>query len=119
MAEVTNESKQVNHLVLRRGFFRGSATRRQRSLARRDDTENARAGYPDEYAVFKPLLQQKGLSPIIERTLGKKEKKVIYADGGKKTTRTISAPKEDRARFVLANDDILKLARWAVAIESH
>ncbi len=74
---------------------------------------------PDEYVVFKPLLQQTELAPIIEKTLGKKEKKIIYAKGGKKTTRSINTPTEDRARFVLANDEILKLARWAVAIESH
>ena len=74
---------------------------------------------PDEYVVFKPLLAQDGLAPILEKTLGKKEKKVVYADGGKKTTRTISTPKDERARFVLDDADILKLAKWAVAIESH
>ena len=74
---------------------------------------------PDEYVLFKPLLAQDGLAPILEKTLGKKEKKVVYADGGKKTTRTISTPKDERARFVLDDADILKLAKWAVAIESH
>ena len=74
---------------------------------------------PDEYVVLKPLLNEQGLTPILEKTLGKKEKKVVYADGGKKTTRTISTPKDEQARFVLDDADILKLARWAVAIESH
>ncbi len=74
---------------------------------------------PDEYVVFKALLQQKGLAPIIEKTLGEKEKKIVYGDRGRKTTRAISTPKDERERFALSDQDILTLARWAVAIESH
>jgi pyruvate,water dikinase len=74
---------------------------------------------PDEYVVFKPLLQQKGLSPIVEKTLGAKEKKIVYGDRGRKTTRTMSTPNDERERFALSDEDILMLARWAVAIESH
>ncbi len=74
---------------------------------------------PDEYVVFKPLLSDSTLTPIIEKTLGTKAKKVIYADRGGKTTRTISTPRQERERFALEDSDILALARWAVAIESH
>ena len=74
---------------------------------------------PDEYVVFKPLLNEQALTPILEKTLGKKEKKVVYGDGGKKKTRTISTSKDERESFVLSDNDLLKLARWAVAIESH
>jgi pyruvate, water dikinase len=35
---------------------------------------------PDEYVVFKPLLDQHGVVPIIEKTLGTKAKKIIYGD---------------------------------------
>jgi pyruvate, water dikinase len=74
---------------------------------------------PDEYVVFKPLLSDSNATPIIEKTLGSKAKKIIYGTGDRKTTRAISTPKEERGRFVLNDRDILKLARWAVAIESH
>ncbi|MGO9450402.1 MAG: phosphoenolpyruvate synthase [Candidatus Binataceae bacterium] len=74
---------------------------------------------PDEYVVFKPLLQQKGLSPILERALGAKAKKIVYGEKGRKTTRTVRTSKDERARFVLEVEDILTLAKWAVAIESH
>ncbi len=74
---------------------------------------------PDEYVVFKPLLNEKTLVPILEKTLGTKARKVIYADGGRKTTRTVNTSKAEREGFVLADGDILTLARWAVAIESH
>lgn len=73
---------------------------------------------PDEYAVFKPLLTDSHLAPIIEKTLGAKEKKVVYGSG-RKTTRTIATARDERARFVLDDRDVLTLARWAVAIEEH
>lgn len=74
---------------------------------------------PDEYVVFKPLLMQPGLSPIVEKTLGLKEKKIVYGAGSAKTTRTVSTSKDERGRFVLDNAAILILAKWAVAIEKH
>jgi pyruvate, water dikinase len=74
---------------------------------------------PDEYVVFKPLLNEAKVMPIIEKTLGSKAKKIIYGANDRKTTRTIDTPEEERGRFVLADQEILKLARWAVAIESH
>lgn len=74
---------------------------------------------PDEYTVFKPLLDKKGLSPIIDKTLGSKEKKMIYARGGTRATRNIDTSKEERRSFVLSDKEILGLARWAYIIEKH
>ena len=74
---------------------------------------------PDEYVVFKPLLQTNNLAPILERNLGAKAKKVVYGGSGRKTTRTIATSKQERESFVLSDQDILKLAGWAVAIEDH
>ena len=73
---------------------------------------------PDEYQVYKPLLATPGLAPIVEKKLGEKAIKMIYATGDK-PTRNVPTSKAERARFVLADDDILLLARWAVAIETH
>jgi pyruvate, water dikinase len=42
---------------------------------------------PDEYRVFKPLLQDERLTPIIEKSLGDKEKTMVYATGGNKTVK--------------------------------
>jgi pyruvate, water dikinase len=73
---------------------------------------------PDQYMVFKPLLAHKNLTPILEKTLGSKEKKMVYSNGGT-PTKSINTPKAERQSFVLEDDEILQLARWACAIERH
>ncbi|PSP03223.1 MAG: phosphoenolpyruvate synthase [Cyanobacteria bacterium QS_7_48_42] len=74
---------------------------------------------PDEYRVFKPLLQQPDLKPVIEKKLGSKEKKMVYAQGGSETTKNVDTSSKERRSFVLNDDEILQLARWASAIEAH
>jgi pyruvate,water dikinase len=72
---------------------------------------------PDEYQVFKPLLADPHLHPIIEKVAGQKESKVVYAPGGR--TETVETTTEEQLALVLADEEILQLARWAVAIEDH
>lgn len=78
---------------------------------------------PDEYLVFKPLLHgaSRSLKPIIGKTLGAKERKMIYSRRGLRGTATKlvdTTPRERRA-FVLDDGEVLQLARWACAIEKH
>lgn len=73
---------------------------------------------PDEYTVFKPTLRG-AFRPILRKELGSKEFKLIYDTGGEKLTRNIPVPKSERESFVLSEDDILTLARWAVIVENH
>ena len=74
---------------------------------------------PDEYQVFKPLLSQPSLVPIIEKKLGEKVQKMIYAKDGDRPTRNVPTSKAERGAFVLNDHDILTLARWACVIEEH
>ena len=74
---------------------------------------------PDEYRVFKPLLDQDHLVPIIEKSLGAKEKKMVYAAGGSETTKNVDTSTRERRTFVLEDAEILQLGRWATAIEAH
>ncbi len=74
---------------------------------------------PDEYIAFKPLLEQASLKPIVEKTVGEKAKKMIYTSDGDEPTRNVPTSKAERAAFVLDDNDILKLSRWAVTIEQH
>ena len=74
---------------------------------------------PDEYRVFKPLLDQKDLMPIIEKSLGEKEKKMVYAAGGSETIKNVDTSTRERRTLVLDDGEILQLSRWAVSIEEH
>ena len=73
---------------------------------------------PDEYYVFKPTLKQ-GFRPIIRRTLGSKEFKLVYDVGGSKMVRNVPVAEADRRRFALTDDEVLELARYAIEIERH
>jgi pyruvate,water dikinase len=74
---------------------------------------------PDEYQVFKPFLSNASLTPIIEKSLGEKAIKLIYATGGPTPTRNVPTSKKERAAFVLSDAEILALSRWAATIEEH
>ncbi len=74
---------------------------------------------PDEYMVFKPLLDEGNVQPIIEKHMGDKEKKMVYSRGGSKSTKNMDTSTEERHSFVLNDDEILQLARWAKIIEDH
>ncbi|HID50123.1 MAG TPA: phosphoenolpyruvate synthase, partial [Chromatiales bacterium] len=75
---------------------------------------------PDEFYVHKPILA-KGKFPILRRTLGSKESRMIFTDNHDHTGSTIIEPvrEEDRRRFCLGDEDVIELARQAVAIEQH
>ncbi|MDT8379348.1 MAG: phosphoenolpyruvate synthase [Desulfotignum sp.] len=72
---------------------------------------------PDQYTVFKPFLGKNGIDPIIEKTRGSKEKKMVYAKT--KPTKNLNTSKKERESFVLTNREIMQLARWGVEIEKH
>jgi pyruvate,water dikinase len=74
---------------------------------------------PDRYVVFKPLLEKPGARPVIEKTCGAKATSMIYADGGSKSTRIVETSLDRRHAFVLDDDEILELGRWAAAVERH
>jgi pyruvate, water dikinase len=74
---------------------------------------------PDEYRVFKPLLTGGRFIPIIEKNMGKKEKKMIYTEQGSETTRNIDIADYERQSFVLKDQEIVQLAQWACDIEQH
>ena len=76
---------------------------------------------PDKYLVFKPLLAEAAgeISPIIEKTLGSKDRKMVYSRGGHARTKMVDTSEAERRAFVLADAEILALARWAVSVEEH
>ena len=73
---------------------------------------------PDEYIVFKPTLNQ-GYRPILDKRLGSKEIKMIYAVGGSKLTKNVPTSHSERSQFAIDDGEILQLAKWACQIEDH
>ena len=73
---------------------------------------------PDEYYVFKPTLKT-GAKPILKKTVGSKEFKLVYDSGGGKMTRNVPVDPAARAHFAISDEDILTLARWGCLIEDH
>ena len=71
---------------------------------------------PDEYIVFKPLLDYKNITPILSRAIGEKARKAVYAGGGIKE---VPVSKKDRGRACLSDREILQLAGWGVEIEKY
>ncbi len=55
---------------------------------------------PDEYQVFKPLLDNAEFTPIIEKNLGGKGLKMIYATDGNGPTRNVPTSKAERASLM-------------------
>jgi pyruvate,water dikinase len=74
---------------------------------------------PDEYEIFKPFLSDRSLSPIIEKRRGEKAQKMIYASGEDRPTKNVPTSKAERAAFVLNDEEILTLSRWACTVEDH
>lgn len=74
---------------------------------------------PDSYMVFKPLLTDKALSPIVEKSLGSAKTKMVYRTGHRGRTKVVPTSENERRTPILTDSDILTLARWGVAIEAH
>ncbi|MCS0609762.1 phosphoenolpyruvate synthase [Massilia solisilvae] len=73
---------------------------------------------PDEFYVFKPAYR-KGKQAVLRRSLGGKEVRMVYAQGGRTTTRNVPTPPAERERFCLPDEDVLELAGAALRIEDH
>lgn len=75
---------------------------------------------PDEFYVFKPTLKQ-GKRPIVGKTIGSKEIKMIYDNdpNTEEPVKTINTTAEERGSYVINDDEILQLAKWACIIEDH
>jgi pyruvate,water dikinase len=79
---------------------------------------------PDEWVVFKPTLDGttpdgQPRRPIIDRVRGSKLTKMVYATGEAAATKVVDTRRRERETYVLSDDEVLRLARWAAAIERH
>jgi pyruvate,water dikinase len=73
---------------------------------------------PDEFLVFKTMLTL-GKNAIVQKNLGAKEKTMIYSNNENEPIINIPTPPEKQSSFVLNDEEITKLAVWAMVIENH
>lgn len=75
---------------------------------------------PDEFFVFKPALIE-GDKAIIQKKLGEKAQTLIYESDpyAASTTVNTDTPPARRAQFVLSDEEVTRLAQWALLIEEH
>ena len=73
---------------------------------------------PDEFYVFKPTLKM-GKRAIIGRNAGDRDIKMVYSMEDDATVKNVPTTLDERHRYVLDDDEILKLAEWACIIEEH
>jgi len=72
---------------------------------------------PDEWRVFKPLLETSEVAPILDRRCGTKLVKMVLDPDG--TPVNVDTTPEERGRLVLDDARVLELARWCARIEAH
>ncbi len=79
------------------------------------------AADPDEFFVHKPTFEQ-GYRNVLRRRLGEKQVQMTYAKkgiAGAAVTETLPTPEARRRQFCVTDDEVLKLAGYAIAIEKH
>ena len=79
---------------------------------------------PDSFYVHKPTFER-GYRAVLKRRLGKKEKKMIFADTintdniAVEYTRNVDTSAEERNHFCVSDEDLMVLADYAIRVENH
>jgi pyruvate,water dikinase len=73
---------------------------------------------PDEFYVHKPSFRT-GHRCVLRRALGSKQQRLVYGEEGGQATANVETPEADRARFCIADGDVLTVADYALRIEDH
>jgi pyruvate,water dikinase len=73
---------------------------------------------PDEFYVHKPTFRA-GHRCVLRRTLGSKQRKLVYGEGRGQATTDVETPATDRDRFCIGDADVLTIADQALRIEDH
>ncbi len=71
---------------------------------------------PDEFYVHKPTFRT-GHRTVLSRSLGRKQMRMIYADGG--GIRNVPVSEVERERYCVTDAEVLELADEAIKIEEH
>ena len=72
---------------------------------------------PDEFYVHKPTFAR-GYRAVLKKNLGTKKKKIMYGEGDNDILQ-ISTSEYERGNFSIADEDIFKLAEYAIYTEKY
>ena len=73
---------------------------------------------PDEFFIFKPTLLL-GKNAIVRKKIGEKGKTMIYGADENNPVINIATPKDKQEQFVLSDEEVTRIANWALIIENH
>ena len=73
---------------------------------------------PDEFILSKKNLRSSHY-PILSKKLGDKTFKMIYDINPRNQVINVKVPKEERFSFCLPDSELIKLGKWAIAIEDY
>ena len=79
---------------------------------------------PDSFYVHKPTFG-KGHRTVLKRRVGDKALTMVFADeiyeedSAVEYTKNISTPKDNRIKYCISDEDVLRLAGYAIKIEEH
>lgn len=73
---------------------------------------------PDQFYVHKPTLEE-GYKPLIRKQTGAKKTRLVYDESARGEVKDVPVPEEERDRLSLEDEEVLQLARWAIAVEDH
>lgn len=71
---------------------------------------------PDKFFVFKPTMKE-GYRSIINKELGRKDRKYIYRESG--GVKEVLTSKKENESYSLTDEEVLTLAEWGCIIEDH
>ncbi len=72
---------------------------------------------PDEFYVHKPTFEQ-GYRAVLRKYIGDKSLKMIYANNGE-TIQQEDTASEDKKKFCISDEEVLKLAEYAIKTEKY
>ena len=73
---------------------------------------------PDEFFIFKPTLLQ-GKNAIVRKKIGEKSMTMIYGTDENNPIINVATPKNKQEQFVLSDEEVTRVAKWALIIENH
>jgi pyruvate,water dikinase len=71
---------------------------------------------PDKFFLFKPTMKE-GYKAIINKEMGRKDRKYIYRESG--GIKEISTSKEEESTYSITDEEAITLASWGCSIEEH